>query len=307
MDSGRDAETHPTGGGLAVSVVVPTRNRAEQLDRCLAALARIETTLPWEVVVVDNASGDATQEVLRHARDEGRLPLRTVVEPIRSNGRARNRGWRAARGTVIFYTDDDCYPRPDVLDRVWERFADDEELGYLGGRVLLHDPADDPVTTLTSGTPLVLQPYSVFPLGSLSGANMAFRRATLESIGGFDDTFGHGTRFSAPDPDAFARASFAGWRGAYDPGIVVEHHHGRKPGSEEVASLYKKYAIGRGAFYAKCVLDRRMRRPYLADWARWVRWSLRNHEFSGLRYEARGASAYLGQRIRAGARLRRGA
>lgn len=108
---------------MTVSVVVPTRDRPDQLAACLDALAA-QSEPDLEVVVVDDASLDPAAV----AAIVGRLPNATL---LRAHGRgpasARNAGARAARGDVVCFTDDDCRPEPGwatALRRCIERGAD---------------------------------------------------------------------------------------------------------------------------------------------------------------------------------------
>jgi hypothetical protein len=82
----------------------------------------------------------------------------------------------------------------------------------------------------------------------------------------------------------------------YDPGPVVAHHHGRKPG-QQVARLMKGYDYGRGACYAKALLDQRRRRPYFRMWASTTLQNLRRREVRGPARELVGALLYLGYRV----------
>jgi hypothetical protein len=140
-------------------------------------------------------------------------------------------------------------------------------------------------------------------------ANLAFRREALEAVEGFDVVFGYGAGFLGEvdavveDVDAAARVSAEGWSGRYDPDIVVHHHHGRKPGAD-VQKLLRGYDVGRGAFYAKCALDRRMRKTYVGGWLRLTAGRItRRASLRPLAREARGAARYL--RLRAGSPARR--
>ena len=154
--------------------------------------------------------------------------LEVVSEPRAGVSRGRNAGIRAARGEFIAMTDDDCLPEPDFLDAVLEAFAD-PAIGYYGGRVLLHDPADYPITIKTSTQREEFPPGTVLKPGALHGANFGFRRTVLEHIGGFDPNLGPGTPTrGGEDLELATRASFAGWRGAYDPRPTVRHDHGRR-------------------------------------------------------------------------------
>jgi GT2 family glycosyltransferase len=179
----------------------------------------------------------------------------------------KNAGWRAARSGIVVQTDDDCYPEEDYLDAIFECFSKDPKLGFVGGRILLHDPRDRRITIQESLEPLFFPPGSFIRPGVIQGANVAFRRAAISGVGGFDPWFGAGALFAGDELELMARISAAGWNGAYDPKPVVYHHHGRRTAREEL-HLRRWYDRGRGACYAKCMLNRRMRSVYLKNWLR---------------------------------------
>lgn len=279
-----------------VSLVVCTRNRASQLAECLHTLEQLLPGPPWELIVVDNCSDDETPALL--ARYTGPLPLRLVREPRPGLGRARNSGWRAARGEIIVFTDDDCHPRQDFLRAIVATFTESDAIGFVGGRVLLHDPQDFRMSIKESSTRETFPASSFIPAGAVHGANFAFRRATLEMIGGFDEMFGAGAPFfSAEDTDALGRALAAEWSGVYDPSIVVTHHHRRRAGPD-VVRLANQYARGRGAYYAKALLNSRQRHIYAKNWYwafRRQSWLMSAREFmAGFEYLMR----RVGQRVK---------
>jgi glycosyltransferase involved in cell wall biosynthesis len=255
----------------AISLVICTKNRAGHLQGCLEALAATEyDPRRWELIVVNNGSTDHTNAVLQRFAD--RVPFRATVveEPRPGQSRARNAGVKVSRSPLVAFTDDDCYIARDFLTRVVEGFRN-PRYGYIGGRVLLHDPSDAPETIKEDDQAEEIAPHTIVPPGFIHGANMSFRREVWESVGGFDPLFGPGARFVADDVDFLARASQAGFAGAYLPGPVVRHHHGRKPGPE-IAKLRTGYARGRGAYYTKgCLMSPELRGMFARHWY----WNLR--------------------------------
>jgi glycosyltransferase involved in cell wall biosynthesis len=237
---------------MDVSLIIATRDRCQQLARCLKSLARLEFERPWEVILVDNGSIDATAELAQQFAATAPVPVRYVYEREPGLGNAHNAGVRIARGEILAFTDDDCYPESDFLSRVWCAFSD-PSIGYIAGRITLHDPSDHPMTTIDSTTPHTFRPRSLVSAGSFGGANMVFRRKVLIDIGGFDPWFGPGALFNAEDVDAAARASAIGWKGEYRPEVVVRHHHGRK--ASDIPQLVKSYGIGTGAYQMKLLLE----------------------------------------------------
>ncbi|MBO0900429.1 glycosyltransferase family 2 protein [Cellulomonas sp. zg-ZUI222] len=115
----------PPGRSHLVSVVVPVRDDATHLDACLTLLAR-QTRLPDEVVVVDNASTDASVEVaLRHG-------ARVVHEPRVGIPAAVATGYDAARGDVLMRLDADSRPGPGWVEHA-VRVLDDPEVDAVSG------------------------------------------------------------------------------------------------------------------------------------------------------------------------------
>jgi glycosyltransferase involved in cell wall biosynthesis len=267
----------------------------------LEYIAQQQPRCAWELVVVDNGSTDQTNRFLRDYATTVTFPTTLLFEKIPGLSRARNVGWKAARGQIIAFTDDDCYVASDYVDCVYKVFRD-ERIGFAAGRVNLFDPADYPMTIRTSAESELFAPRSYIPAGRMHGANMMFRRRALEEIDGFDPELGAGTRFmSAEDLDAQVRASCAGWWGCYAPCVIVAHHHGRK--AIDLAALLRGYAIGRGAHIAKLLLLRNIWPVVFPIVLRHWYWSARKlgHESSAwhnLKWEIQGAASYLALRLR---------
>lgn len=111
---------------MLVSVVIPARNDATMLARCLAALAA-QRRRPDEIVVVDNGSDDDTAAV---AIAGG---ARVVTEPIPGIPRAASAGYDAATGDLIARIDADSICPPDWLERIVDAFDRDADLSVLTG------------------------------------------------------------------------------------------------------------------------------------------------------------------------------
>lgn len=247
-----------------IALVVATRNRAKRLEAFFDSLRRLKYADPWELIIVNNGSTDETGECLKAFASS--CPERVIIltEPKPGKGRAHNRGWRASTAPVIAFTDDDCYPDPDFLNETEVVFRD-ESLGVAGGRILLYDPTDARITIAERQCSQCFNAGDFVLAGSVQGANMAFRRQALVDIDGFDDNLGPGTPFSFEDIDGVLRVLAAGWKAKFDPRPLVYHHHGRKPG-KEADSLWQSYAVGRGAYYMKCILFMPQRWRCLRYW-----------------------------------------
>ena len=231
------------------------------------------TMLDWELIVVDNGSTDETSSYLEGICREKRSRTQVVTtrEGKRGAARARNTGWGISRGDVVAFTDDDCYAPENYADSVVEVFDSRPDIGFAGGRVLLYDPTDYPITIEDSELTVCFKPFTYIAPGEIHGANMAFRRSALERIGGFDVRLGPGTAFPAgEDIDAAAAMLWLGIPGAYDPRMMVYHHHGRKT-EKVVKALKHAYDVGRGAYFAKYIMRRDTRAEFIRAWARSAR------------------------------------
>jgi glycosyltransferase involved in cell wall biosynthesis len=237
---------------MDVSLIIASRDRCGQLQRCLDAVACLQFERPWELIVVDNGSTDDTAQVIQRFRANAPLEVRYVLEPHPGLGNAHNAGVVVARGKIVAFTDDDCYPEPDFLSFTWSAFQD-LSVGYITGRITLHDRSDHPITINESTTLVTFPGRSFLGIGAVAGANMAFRREVLLEVGGFDPLFGPGSLFNAEELDVASRASAAGWKGEYRPEVVVRHHHGRK--AADAPRLLKSYAVGAGAHHMKLLLN----------------------------------------------------
>jgi GT2 family glycosyltransferase len=145
---------------------------------------------------------------------------------------------------------------------MWSCFRDNGA-AYVGGRILLHDQDDLPITIQPLERRVEIPPCSFIRPGLIHGANFAFRKEALEAIAGFDPLLGAGTRIrSGDDIDAVARTSAAGYAGAYDPRPLVYHHHGRK-NPRDLEALEAGYDLGRGAYFMKGLLDPRVRGQFV--------------------------------------------
>ena len=278
---------------MTISLLVCTRNRATRLPSFLERISLLqEPPGGWELILVDNGSTDETAARIEAFAAGVSFPVRYVRAPVPGLGRARNVGLAHAQGRIIAFTDDDCYPRPDYL-RVLVEIFEEHRVGFIGGRVVLHDPTDARVCVKDVERASEIAPHTFVPTGAIHGANMAVLRELVESIGGFDPRLGAGTPCVAgEDIEYVARAAWAGWAGRYDPRAVVAHHHGRKPGADAERQR-RGYDYGRGAYYAKFLLDRRARGTYLRSWYRRTRRGFGIARLARLRRELAGAAGYL--------------
>lgn len=161
----------------SVSVVIPVRDDAEALAQCLARLAR-QRVAPLEIVVVDNASSDASAAVA------AAYGARVVREPALGIPPAAATGYDAARGDVIARCDADSLPGPDWVQRIADAMARDPGLDAVTGTGFFHDVAPAWRWLLEAGYLGSYYLLTHLALGHtpLWGSSMALRRSTWEQV-----------------------------------------------------------------------------------------------------------------------------
>ena len=249
-----------------VSVVICTRNRPEDLTRCLASLERCVPS-PSEVIVVDNAPGnDATEQAVRAFPG-----IRYVREDRPGLSHARNAGVWAATGEIVAFTDDDVELPEEWIARLTAPFAD-PEVASVTGLVLPAELATDAACLFEFAIgglgksllrrrfdPSYLRtdwwrPPDVWKIGA--GANMAMRRAAFAEVGLFDPRLGAGASGCSEDSEFWFRLLRTGHACLYDPAAVVFHHHrgDRAALSRQLRAYIRGHVV---ALFVQFLQDRR--------------------------------------------------
>ncbi len=196
-----------------VSVVVPTYRRPELLARCLAALAaQALPPVDYEVVIADDAASDATRRQVAEFASRVAFAVRYVpVTGRHGPAAARNAGWRAARGPLIAFTDDDTIPQPGWLASGAGALERDAELAAVTGQVIVPlPPAPTDYERNESG----------LETAEFVTANCFCRREVLEELDGFDERF---TAAWREDSDLHFRLLERGAKRRKVPEAVVVH------------------------------------------------------------------------------------
>lgn len=223
-------------GVPSYSILICTHNRAPVLREALANVDRL--ALPdgasVEVVVVNNASTDATEQVVREHAASARFPTKYVVEPRLGLSAARNAGLRACTGERIAFTDDDGFPERDWLLQYDAAFAR-HEIDWAFGPVIPRWPGKQP----SWYGPEVRHYFAALDYGEQQfearflehqfyGVNNCCERAKILELGDFREDQGNvgpdgvmGT--VGDDTDIFIRALRAGFCVRYLPEPKVHH------------------------------------------------------------------------------------
>jgi len=219
------------------SILIPTKNGAEDLEACLAAIYTQKGTGPFEVIVIDSGSTDGTLEIAR------RYPVRIEQIPPETFHHARTRNYAAglAKGEFLVFLSQDAIPASDMWLQGMISNFDDQSVGAAYGRQLpRHDSTLERQETLDAvygGERVVKDPSRGQECGfryyHFSSVNSAIRKEVWQATGFPDDLKVY------EDLGIAKRILDAGWKIVYEPQGAVYHSH-----SHSVGGLFKRYFDG---------------------------------------------------------------
>ena len=195
---------------VEVSIVIPTRDRREDLRRCLEALGRQDYPLDRaEILVCDDGSAESLDETIEAARRAG-IPIRHLRQEPKGPAAARNLGIRHATGSIVAMTDSDTLPDRRWLSMLMKSLVEQPEAVGVEGQVYADnegqfDPLGEGPSNRQGGVYLT--------------CNCAYRRAILIEVGGFDETYPYP---AYEDTELAARAQQLGPI-AWQPEAIVVH------------------------------------------------------------------------------------
>ncbi|MFB2601707.1 glycosyltransferase family 2 protein [Rhizobium phaseoli] len=216
-----------------VSILICTKDRPEELRRCLASIPE-QSLKPAEIIVVDNASsGDATRRVVE---DAGATYVRENRVGLDF---ARNAAIRAAKTEFVAFTDDDVVLHQRWLENLMKAF-DRPEIGCVTGLILPGELATPAQFIFEKhwgfGRGYIRQDFGrdfyeshrrysapVWTIGA--GASQAFRRKVFDEIGLFDVRLDMGAAGCSGDSEYWNRLLHHGHVCRYEPTAVSWHFH----------------------------------------------------------------------------------
>lgn len=181
-----------------LSIIICTRNRANELDECLDLVVRqAKAFADVEVLVVDNGSTDATKDVVENVSKVFNFQVRYIWEPTVGICQARNRGRAESHGKVLAYIDDDVRVKNQWVTHVRQHFIE-KRSDCLGGKVSVRLGGEVPFKSVQG----MLEFFGEIDYGKEIrefqatdwlpypiGCNMAFTTDVFDAVGGFHTAF----------------------------------------------------------------------------------------------------------------------
>ncbi|MFT5367934.1 MAG: glycosyltransferase involved in cell wall biosynthesis [Candidatus Latescibacterota bacterium] len=214
-----------TNQTVDVSIIIPTYNRSQSLERTLRSIAKNEYTRTYDVTVIDDGSPDDTCEMLEHLQKE--MPYRLNYHTQENSGPAvaRNLGISSTTGPYVVFLDDDH----EVLDGWLDALCDplvDSTIGVANGK---NDSVPDgglSARYVCMRDEREAEKVATDKERYLTSGNAAIRRETLEATGGFDPSYKAVFKGVAPggeDTELGMRIRESGLQIVYRPKALTNH------------------------------------------------------------------------------------
>jgi glycosyltransferase involved in cell wall biosynthesis len=217
-----------------ISVIVCCYNSAARIAETLKYLARqkINSSVPWEVIVVNNASSDSTRAIAATSwkENDGHQNFQIVEQPIPGLASARQKGVEVSRYDFIIFCDDDNHFEPNYVEEAFHLMIHRDEVGIAGGWVKPKLPfypgkwIEPNYAALAIGKRAEQNGY----IDWVFGAGMVFRKKILEDlkirkIGLLLSDRKGKSQSSGGDAEMCQLARFLGYKVYFTPNLVLHH------------------------------------------------------------------------------------
>ncbi|NTV28536.1 MAG: glycosyltransferase [Candidatus Omnitrophica bacterium] len=201
---------------LSLSVIIPAYNAADTIGDALSALEKQTCRQPFEIVVVDDGSTDATRQVV-----SAHPGVKYIFQANAGPASARNCGARKSSGQILLFTDADCCPEREWLEKMLRGFEADN-VAVVSGGYGIANPESWLARVIHYEIKFrhrCLMPEFPRAFGSY---NFAIRRDVFELVGGFNAQY---RRASGEDNDLSYKVIRNGWRIRFLKDALVDHYH----------------------------------------------------------------------------------
>ena len=225
-----------------VSIIIPTRDRADLLGMCLDSLLAKTTYTHYEIIIVDNGSVEASTQALFARLPKDRVSVIRDDAPF-NYSRLNNLAVAQAKGDVICLMNNDIeILTPDWLEEMLS-FACQPDIGCVGARLWFPDDRLQHAGVITGLGGVAGHPNKYFPRGyvgyfgrailtqsmsAVTAACLMIRRQVWDQVQGLDENLA----VAFNDVDFCLRVKAAGYRNVWTPHAEMNHHESASPGNE---------------------------------------------------------------------------
>ena len=223
---------------MKISVIIVTRNRADELKKCLNSLVR-QTKKSDEVIIVDNNSFDGTSNAV--VNFSNLLPIKYIFEPRIGIPIARNTGLKKAKYDIIAFIDDDCIAKEDWIENIISIHMQEKSITCIQGKTICT------LKNRYAQTLYLIRSLSIHKFNkhaSIDTNNCSFKRKNIKNIF-FDESFS--LYSSGEDEDFGLQLINKGMKIKYKKGIIVKH----KYRNNLFSFLLQQYNYGKSTYHLK--------------------------------------------------------
>jgi len=269
-ESGRTRGSDSISVKERFTIVIPTKNRKDDLIKCLRSLDQ-QSWKNFEVLVIDNQSTDGTREAVRN------FEVKLLTDSSDNIARLFNIGWRRANTNIIAYLNDDTEVVQQWAETLHKYLSEESGVKALGGPAIATHPQrmyrvyeQSPHSSLLrfvfglydkvvmKGKFLKIGEFTEWggssiggslyesteldqPLfvNGLTGTNLAIRREILEELGGFDEAF----QYVHADGDLFLRMRKRGYKMVFHPKMILFHHVNQRGNTRSYYFLGRDFSL----------------------------------------------------------------
>jgi GT2 family glycosyltransferase len=237
-----------------VSVVIPTRDHGEDVERCLAALFGCTTYANIEVVMIDNGTRDRVSLRTFAAwaeREPGRLKIVRYDVPFNFSSIVNFGVANSSGEYVLLLNNDTEVITPDWIEAMVEQ-AQRPAIGAVGGKLLYEDGTVQHAGVVLGLGGVAGHSHKYFPgdapgyfgvlqtvnnFSAVTAACLMVRRAVFDEVGGFDEELA----IAFNDVDFCLRVKAAGYRNVYLPHVELYHYESKSRGHENTRAKKARF------------------------------------------------------------------
>lgn len=233
---------------MSVSVIVPVYNSAKTIGKCLGGLLNQTSTAKYEVIVVDDGSNDATGHIVKS------FDVKYIRKGKAGPAAARNEGAKVAKGKILLFTDSDCVPNPDWVEKMTESLEKPGVAGVKGAYITGQKSIVARFSQLEfeERYKMLEKAESIDMIDTHAGG---YHKDIFMKMGGFDSSFPVANN---EDTELSYRMSNSGYKMIFNPDAIVSHLR-----HSDTVAKYAKMKFWRG--YWRVIVYKKIPNKMLKD------------------------------------------